>query len=103
LAVIHTGAFTAPKADLSSRKSPVARLQRAAVSGCTSTQPCHAILETGSGSSCSQGLLAPRPSCSTGCGNTTTVAFPSSKDGADSDIARDASGPSRTERDGTSL
>src|SRR2546426_9612582 len=48
------------------------RSHLAAVSGCTSTQLCHAIFETGSGSSCSHGLLAPRPSWRAGCGKTTT-------------------------------
>src|SRR2546421_9667072 len=44
--------------------SPLASCDFAAVSGCTSTHPCHVIFDTGSGSSCSHGLFAPRPSCS---------------------------------------
>src|SRR5207249_4915764 len=50
--------------------SPFASCHFAAVSGCTSTHACQVIFETGSGSSCSHGLLAPRPSCNASDGKT---------------------------------
>jgi len=70
--VIHTGARIAPYGDVSRTMSPLATCHFPAVSGLTSTQPCQLIFETGSGSSCSHGLLAPRPSCSAGCGKTVS-------------------------------
>src|SRR5512147_2420911 len=42
--------------------SPRSMFSRCAVSGCNSTHELQQILVTGSGSSCSQGLFAPRPS-----------------------------------------
>src|SRR5213592_754320 len=74
--VIHTGARTAPCGDVRSRMSPLASCHLAAVSGWTSTQACQVIFETGSGSSWSHGLLAPRPSCSATEGNTVSTGRP---------------------------
>src|SRR2546422_7850236 len=70
--VIHTGARTAPCGDLRSRMSPFASCHLAAVSGWSSTHACQVIFDTGSGSSCSHGLFAPRPSWSASDGNTTS-------------------------------
>src|SRR5207249_11018846 len=61
--------------DVSSRMSPLASCDFAAVSGCTSTHPCQVILDTGSGSSWSHGLFAPRPSCRAIDGKTISTYF----------------------------
>src|SRR5262245_55201660 len=49
---------------------------RLAVSGWISTHELQAIFETGSGSSCSHGLFAPRPSPSVGDGYVTRKKSP---------------------------
>src|SRR5262249_61333679 len=51
--------------------SPRSMPRRFAVSGWISTHELQQILETGSGSSCSHGLFAPRPSPRVGDGNVT--------------------------------
>src|SRR6185295_8113123 len=56
--------------------SPRSTPSRAAVSGWISTQELHSTLVTGSGSSCSHGLLAPRPSPSVGDGYVTRKKSP---------------------------
>ncbi len=57
-----------PCGEVSSTISPSRTSSSRAVSGLTSTQECQVILVTGSAFSSSQGLLAPRPSCSIGVG-----------------------------------
>ena len=63
-----SGARTVPFAVFTSRMSPRSMFSRCAVSGCSSTHELQQILLTGSGSSCNQGLFAPRPSPSAGDG-----------------------------------
>src|SRR5882724_2095694 len=55
--------------------SPLASCAFAAVSGWTSTHACQVIFETGSGSSWSHGLFAPRPSSSAIDGKTISRCF----------------------------
>src|SRR5687767_12202786 len=70
------GAVIAPAVVVTVTWSPAAISSRRAVSGWISTQDCQAILLTGSGSSCSHGLLAPRPSPNVGDRYTTTSMSP---------------------------
>src|SRR4051812_21807353 len=74
------GARTLPVAVFTSRMSPRSTPIFAAVSGCSSTHELQRILVTGSGSSCSHGLFAPRPSPTTGDGYTTSLYSPAVPD-----------------------
>src|SRR3954468_7472098 len=56
--------------------SPFANPILSAVAGFISATVCQQILVTGSGISCSHGLLAPRPSPRNGCGYTTRYILP---------------------------
>src|SRR6476659_6979589 len=56
--------------------SPFDRSSLSAVAGFISATVCQQVLVTGSGISCSHGLLAPRPSPRKGCGYTTRYKLP---------------------------
>src|SRR6186713_1650965 len=74
---MYTGAVIDPAAVVTVTWSLAPTPSRAAAEGCSSTQVCQAILLTGSGSSCSHGLLAPAPTPSAGDGCTTRKNSPS--------------------------
>jgi len=60
--LIQTGSVAVPFGVAISVMLPVSSPSRSAVCGLTSTQEIHDVLLTGSGSSCSHGRFAVRPS-----------------------------------------
>src|SRR6185295_7086641 len=72
----RTGSVKLPADVFTVTRSPLANPILSAVAGFISATVCQQILVTGSGISCTHGLLAPRPSPRNGCGYTTRYMLP---------------------------